>query len=66
MESNDYIELQSKSKRARIDVNSVNLSVDHCLRKKAYDYHLSDTDQIRRAYLQNGHCQHINHNFSQT
>jgi hypothetical protein len=60
---NDYIELQSNSKRARIDVNSVNLPVVPCLRKKAYDYHHNDTDQIRRIYLQNGHCQQIKHNF---
>jgi hypothetical protein len=62
---NDYIELQSNSKRARIDVNSVNFPVVPRLRKKAYDYHPNDTDQIRRAYLQNGHCQQIKHNFPQ-
>jgi hypothetical protein len=45
------------------------LPVDPCLRKKkkkAYDYHRSDTDQIQRAYLQNGHCQQTNYNFPQT
>jgi hypothetical protein len=34
MEDHDSIELQSNSKRARIEVNIANLSIDHSLRKK--------------------------------
>jgi hypothetical protein len=28
-----------------------------------YDYHPSDKDQIRRAFLQKGVCQPFNHDF---
>jgi hypothetical protein len=52
MENNDSIELQSNSKRARIEVDLANLTTGPCLRKKIYDYHPSDRDKIRRAYLQ--------------
>jgi hypothetical protein len=34
MENNDSIELQSNSKRARIEVNLANLPTEHCLKKK--------------------------------
>jgi hypothetical protein len=49
------IELQSNSKRARIEINLANLPTDHCLRKKIYDYHPSDRDNIRKTYLQKRH-----------
>jgi hypothetical protein len=66
MENNDLIELQSNSKRVHIEVDLVNLPIDHCLRKKIYDYHHSDRDKIQRAYLQKRPCQPFDHNFSQT
>jgi hypothetical protein len=66
MENNDSIELQSNSKRVRIEVDLANLSTDHFLRKKNYDYHLNDRDNIRRAYLQKGSRQPFDHNFPQT
>ena len=52
MEKNDSIDLQSNSKRARIEVDLANLPGDPCFRKKMCNYHPSDRDQIRRAYLQ--------------
>jgi hypothetical protein len=66
MDINDSIELQSNSKRARIEVDLANLSTDLGLRKKIFDYHPSDKDKIRRAYLQKKHCQPVEHNFPQT
>jgi hypothetical protein len=62
--NNDSIELQSNSKRARVEVDLANLPQDPCLRKKVSDYHSSDRDQIRRAYLQKGPYQPLNHDFS--
>jgi hypothetical protein len=66
MENNDSIELQSNSKRARIEVDLANLSTNPGLRKKIYDYHPSDRDKIRRAYLQKKPYQPFEHNFPQT
>jgi len=66
MKNNDSIELQSSSKWARIKVDLANLPTDHCLRKKIYDYHPSDRDNIWKAYLQEGPCQPFEHNFPQT
>jgi hypothetical protein len=66
MENNESIELQSNSKQARIEVDLANLPTDHCLRKKNFDYHSSDRDNIRKAYLQKRVCPPFNHNFSQT
>jgi hypothetical protein len=66
MENNDSIELQSNSKRARIEVDLANLAADPCLRKKISDYHPNDRDKIRRAYLQKKPCQPFEHNFPQT
>ena len=59
----DSIKLQSNSKRSRVKVDLANLPKDSCLRKKIYDYHPSDRDQIRRAYLQIGACQPFKHDF---
>jgi hypothetical protein len=50
--NNDSIELQSNSKRARVEVDLANLPIDPCLRKKISDYHINDRDQIQRTYLQ--------------
>jgi hypothetical protein len=66
IENNDSIKLQSNSKRARIEVDLTNLPTDPCLRKKISDYHPSDRDKIRRAYLQKRNCQPFEHNFPQT
>jgi len=56
--NNNFIELQSNSKRARVDL--VNLSLDPCLKKYIFDYHSNDRDKIRRAYVQKGPFQPIN------
>jgi hypothetical protein len=61
--NNDSIELESNSKRPRIEVDLTNLPGDPSLRKKMCDYHPSDRDQIRRAFLQKGPCQPFNHDF---
>jgi hypothetical protein len=50
--NNDSIKFQSNSKRPRVEVDLANLSKDPYLRKKFCDYHPSNRDQIRRAYLQ--------------
>jgi hypothetical protein len=64
MENNDSIELQSNSKRARIEVDLANLAAEPCLRKKNSNYHPNDRDKIRRAYLQKKKpCQPFEHNF---
>jgi hypothetical protein len=34
-----------------VSVDLANLPANSCLRKKIYDYHPSDSDKIRRAYL---------------
>jgi hypothetical protein len=64
--NNDSVELKSNSKRACIKVDLAILTLDPCLRKKVYDYHSSDRDQIRRVYQQKGPSQLANHIFSQT
>jgi len=66
MEKNDSIEPQLDSKRARIEVNWANPPTDPYLRKKNSDYHPSDRDNIRRAYLQKKPWQPFDHNFPQT
>jgi hypothetical protein len=40
--NNAYIEFQSNSKRARIEVYLANLPIDYCLKNKKYDYHHSN------------------------
>lgn len=66
--NNYFSELQSNSKQDCVEINLANLPVDPFLRKKkkTHFHHLSDRDQIRRAYLQKWHCQLIDHDFSQT
>jgi hypothetical protein len=34
--NNDFIELQSNSKQARVEVDLANLLIDHCLMKKNF------------------------------
>jgi hypothetical protein len=64
--NNVFIELQSNFKRAHIETDLANLHVNSCLRKKIFDYHSSDIDKIRKAYLQKRLCQPINRGFIQT
>jgi hypothetical protein len=49
--NNDFMEVQSNFKRTHIEVDLANLCVNPCLRKKKYDYHSSDIDQIGKIYL---------------
>jgi hypothetical protein len=48
----DSIELQLNYKQTHIEVDLENLLVNLYLRKKIYDCHYNDRDQIRIAYLQ--------------
>jgi hypothetical protein len=50
--NNDFIELESNSKRLRVEIDLTNLLGDPSLRKIKCDYHPSDKNQIRRAFLQ--------------
>jgi hypothetical protein len=43
--NNDFINLQSNSKRPRVEVDLANLPIDPCLRKIFFDYHINDRDQ---------------------
>ncbi|XP_058181387.1 uncharacterized protein LOC131299833 [Rhododendron vialii] len=63
IESFDDSNTQNSLKRSRIDLN--NLPSDPGLRPKILSYHPNDRDDIRRAYLQKGPCQPIQHNFPQ-
>ena len=67
--NNNSIELQSNSKQAYVEVDLANLPIDHCLRKKSYEYHINDKDQIRRTHLQKKKkipFQPVKHDFSNT
>jgi hypothetical protein len=61
--NNDSINLQSNSKQPRVKVNLANLPGDPYFIKKMYDYHPSDRDQIRKAYIQKGACQPFDEDF---
>jgi hypothetical protein len=63
VKNNNSINLQSNSKRPRVEVDLANLPGDPCFRKKMSDYHPSDRDQIQRAYLQKGACQPFDYDF---
>jgi hypothetical protein len=60
---NDSIEVESNSKRHRIEVDLANLPRDPNLRKKMSGFHPSDRDQIRKAFIQKRACQLFNHDF---
>ena len=47
----------SSSKWIRVDFNLENLPSDLGLREKISSYHPNNHDEIRRFYLQKGHCQ---------
>ena len=49
----------SSSKRIRVDFNLENLPLDPRLREKISSYHPNNHDEIRRYYLQKGHCQPV-------
>jgi hypothetical protein len=67
--NNNFINHQSNSKSPHVEVDLANLPRDLCFKqkkkkkKKKCDYHPSDKDQIRRAYLQKRACQPFNHDF---
>jgi hypothetical protein len=46
--NNDFIELESNSKRFRVEIDLTNLLEDPSLRKIKCDYHPSDKNQIRK------------------
>ena len=49
--NNDFIELESNSKRPRVEVDLANLLRDPSLRKKKIcDYHSNDRDQQQAPY----------------
>ena len=50
---------------SRIEVDLANLPSDPGLRPKISDYDPNDQDVVRRAYLQRGPCQPLNHTFPQ-
>ena len=58
----------SSSKRIHVDFNFENLPSDPGLREKISSYHPSNHDEIRRFYLQKGHCQLVpqNHDYPLT
>ena len=49
----------SSSKRIRVDFNLENLPSDPGLWEKISSYHPNNHDEIRRYYLQKGHCQPV-------
>ena len=51
----------SSSKRIRVDFNLENLLLDLGLWEKISSYHPNHHDEIRRYYLQKGHCQLVLH-----
>ena len=58
----------SSSKRICVDFNLENLPSDPGLWEKISSYHPNNHDEIRRYYLQKGHCQPIfqNHDYPLT
>ena len=67
MENPDHNnESGSNPKRTSIEVDVANLPTDPSLRIKISNYHPNERDQIRRHYLQNKHCQLVDHDFPQS
>ena len=52
----------SSSKQIYVDFNLENLPSDPGLREKISSYYPNNHDEIRRYYLQKGHCQPVLHN----
>lgn len=57
---------QPEAKHARVDIDSDDVPSDLGLRRQISEYVPNNQDRIRRAYLQKGPCQPVNHNFSHT
>jgi hypothetical protein len=57
--NNNFTELKSNSKSHRVKVDLPNLLKDPNLREKKCDYHLSDRDQIQKAFLQKEFVNHL-------
>ena len=53
----------SSSKRICVDFNLENLHLDPRLQENISSYHSNNHDEIRRFYLQKGHCQHVLHEY---
>ena len=67
MENPNYNnESRSNPKQTHIEMNFATLHMDPSLRRKFYDYHPNERDQIRRYYLQNKPCQLVDHDFPQS
>lgn len=49
-------ESKSSPKQTHIETNFATLPINPSLRKKNYDYHPNESDQIRRHYLQKKSC----------
>ena len=56
----------SSSMRIRIDFNLENLHSDPGLQEKISSYHSNNHYEIRRFYLQKGHCQPVLHDYPST
>ena len=55
-DSSPVQDLSSSSKRIRVDFNLENHPSNPGLREKISSYHSNNHDEIRRYYLQKGHC----------
>jgi hypothetical protein len=58
--------LQLNFKWARAKVDLTNLPANPCLKKKNFDYHFNDRDQIQRTYLQKRLCQPTDNDLPKT
>ena len=57
--------IRKKVNLSRIEVDLSNLPSDPFLRPRISDYDPNHQDDVRRAYLQRGPCQPLNHTFPQ-
>ena len=64
-DSSPVQDLSSSSKRNRVDFNLENLPSDPRIQENISSYHPNNHDEIRRYYLQKGHCQLVfqNHDY---
>ena len=58
--------MPSSLKKGCVEVYLIDLPADPGLRNPISSYHLTDRDQVRRAYLQKGPCQPRGHKFPYT
>ncbi|RWR87947.1 zinc finger MYM-type protein 1-like protein [Cinnamomum micranthum f. kanehirae] len=66
IENDKNDEMPSSPKKGRIEVNLTDLPADPGLWNPISNYHPTDRDQVRRAYLQKGPCQPRDHKFPYT